>query len=767
MMQTVEELNKLGINAYNAGKEEEAINYFNQALNSGVNAASYYFLGLIYQNKPEFKTAVKYYKKALDINPDIAIIHNNLGVIYLEIGDLKKARIHLSKALKLEPQNALVISNIGNLLKTKGENDRAIKYYKIAIKLNPQIPQNYYNLASVYYVQGNYEGSLKYIEKTLDVYPNYPDALFHLGIVYKELNRLQKAKDSFLYYLKFYPDDIDARAFLANIYLSLDETERAKKELTVVLERNPNYAAALNDFGNYYKKLSNQTKAIRYYKRAVKVKPDFAEAHHNLGVSLDEEGEFENAVVHLNKAIELSPTSSDTMSYLATNYMWQCDWSEFNKIAEKLNKLTPKEIKNGVTTSESPFINAIRWESPIINFGVAKSWGKKAKEEVEQLEISFIHKKRMRKKISVGYLSSDFHDHATAHLIMGLFRLHDRKKFKIYTLSSGRDDKSKYRKEIIRASDTFLDIKGLPYKEAAKVIYDKKIDILVDLKGWTKGHRMEVCALRPAPIITHYLGFPGTTGADFIDYFITDHIVSPINQKKYYSEKLVYLPSCYQINDNKEKISNTNMKRSDFGLPKKAVVFSSFNHNYKINEDVFNIWVKILKRVDKSVLWLLQSNPEAEKNIKKEAKKLGVEKQIKFAHMMPKDKHLKRMQLSDIALDTFPCNGHTTTSDALWSGVPIVALLGKHFAGRVAASILASVGMPELVTKTPKQYENLAVKLGSDKKYIEKIRTKLVKNRKTKPLFNTEKFTGDLESAYEIMWDNHQKGKKPKEIVIK
>jgi protein O-GlcNAc transferase len=766
-MQTIEELNNLGINAYNAGKEEEAINYFNQALGLGVNIPSYYFLGLTYQNRSEFKTAIKYYQKALDINPDIVIVHNNLGVIYLEVGDLKKAGVHLSKALKLEPQNALVVSNIGNLLKTKGEYDRAIDYYKKAIKLNPQIPQVYYNLASVYFVKGDNDDALQYVKKTLEVYPDYPDALFQLGIIYKELKEHNIAKESFLYYLKLYPDDINARALLANIYFSLEEIEKAKKELDLVLDKDPNYAASLNDLGSYYKRKNKQKKAIRYYKKAVKVKPDFAEAHHNLGVTLDEVGEFEKAVVHLNKAIELSPSSSDTMSYLASTYMWQCDWKEFNVLAEKLNVLTPKEIKKGVTTSESPFINVVRWESPVINFGVAKSWGKKATESVEPLDISFIHNKRKRKKTSIGYLSSDFHDHATAHLIRGLFRLHDRKKFKIYALSNGRDDKSKYRKEIEKVSDIFLDIKDLPYQDAAKVIHDNKIDILVDLKGWTKGHSMEVCALRPAPVITHYLGFPGTTGADFIDYFITDHVVTPITQKKYYSEKLIYLPNCYQVNDNKEKISKTNMKRRDFGLPEKAVIFSSFNHNYKINENVFNTWAKILKRVDKSILWLLQSNPDAEKNIMREAKKLGIGKQVVFAHMIPKDVHLKRMQLSDIALDPYPCNGHTTTSDALWAGVPVVALLGKHFAGRVAASILTDVCLPELVTKTPKTYENLAVKLAKDKKMLEKIRVKLAKNRTTNPLFDTERFTGDLESAYEIMWDNYQKGKKPKEIIIK
>jgi predicted O-linked N-acetylglucosamine transferase (SPINDLY family) len=292
--------------------------------------------------------------------------------------------------------------------------------------------------------------------------------------------------------------------------------------------------------------------------------------------------------------------------------------------------------------------------------------------------------------------------------------------------------------------------------EAAKKINEDGIDILIDLKGHTKDNRLEIMALKPAPIQITWLGFPGTTGSSFIDYIITDKIVTPPSSQKFYSEKFLYMPNSYQINYDKRKIQDAKFTRQDFGLPQKAFVFSSFNHTSKIDPETYFSWTNILNSVPNSVLWLLRSNKMAEKNLQKYAKTAGVNpNRIIFSDtVMPNEWHLARLKLSDLALDTFIYNGHTTTSDSLWAGVPVVTLLGKHFASRVAASLLTAVGLPELITHSQKEYENLAIKIANDNKLNARLKSKLISNKLTSPLFNTKLFVENLEKLYTKIYES-------------
>ena len=281
------------------------------------------------------------------------------------------------------------------------------------------------------------------------------------------------------------------------------------------------------------------------------------------------------------------------------------------------------------------------------------------------------------------------------------------------------------------------------------VIYNDVVDILVDLKGHTNGNRLGIMALKPAPISVTWLGFPGTTGASYIDYVIADDIVVPKKHQKYYTEKVLYMPNSYQPNDNEQKISDLRFKRQDLGLPEKGIVFASFNQSYKISSETFASWMKILKAVPNSVLWLYEKLDLASLNLKKEAKKRGVDpKRLIFAGNLPKEDHLVRLKSVDIALDTFTYNGHTTTSDCLWAGVPVITLKGNHFASRVSASLLTAIGLPELITNSQKEYEELAISLANSPKRLTAIRNSLFLNLKSKPLFDTIQFTKDLEKIY-------------------
>ena len=370
-------------------------------------------------------------------------------------------------------------------------------------------------------------------------------------------------------------------------------------------------------------------------------------------------------------------------------------------------------------------------------------------------------------RITIGYLSSDFHNHATAHLMLSLFGLHDRKDFSVFTFSYRQNDGSAYREKIKNDSDKFFDLQAAGHFEAAGKIFESGVDILVDLKGHTRNNRLEICALRPAPVQVTYLGFPGTTGADFLDYIITDRIITPEDQSPYYSEQLVYLPHCYQVNDHKQKFSDAPVSRSDFDLPEKGFVFSSFNNNLKIEPVMFGAWMNLLKKAPDSVLWLFRSNDLAERNLKSEAQARGVGgDRLIFAEWIPKDQHLARCRLADLALDTRIYGGHTTTSDLLWAGVPVVTMLGTHFASRVSASLLAAIGLPELITHNLEEYEGLALRLSQNPGELAALRTKLAQNRKTEPLFDTPRFVRNLESAYHQIWDRFLTGEMPRMIEV-
>jgi predicted O-linked N-acetylglucosamine transferase (SPINDLY family) len=394
-------------------------------------------------------------------------------------------------------------------------------------------------------------------------------------------------------------------------------------------------------------------------------------------------------------------------------------------------------------------------DDPALNYAVAKSWSDNINLRMSNIPNDFVFKpeKNSNSKITLGYLSNNFRNHAMGHLMAGLFRTHDREIFNVYCYSCGKDDGSEYRERIQNGCDRFVDIRSQTHLDAARAIYRDEVDILIDLMGYTRGSRMEIAALHPAPVQVRYMGMAGTTGASFFDYLIADRTVVPAKHAQYYSEKLVYMPDCYQINDDRQKIAENIFDRKGQGLPEKGFVFCSFNQAFKIDLVMFKIWMKILKKVPGSVLWLQAGSKAAEKNILKEADNCGIaEERIVFAPKMDKADHLARLKLADLALDTRIVSGAATTSDALWAGIPVITLKGNHFSSRMSASILKAIGLCELVTASLDAYKELAVHLAKNPIEIESFRRRLYKHIKKKNLFNTTHFTTNLEKAYKKIW---------------
>jgi predicted O-linked N-acetylglucosamine transferase (SPINDLY family) len=370
-------------------------------------------------------------------------------------------------------------------------------------------------------------------------------------------------------------------------------------------------------------------------------------------------------------------------------------------------------------------------------------------------------------KTTLGYLSADFHSHATAYLIAELFEKHDRQRFQVFGYSCGADDGSPMRRRLIKAFDRFSDLKDASFVESAQRIAADGVDILVDLKGYTQNARTQILALRPAPVQVNYLGYPGTMGAPFMDYILVDDFVVPGDQQPFFTEKLVHLPGCYQVNDSQREISAHAPSRAECGLPEKGFVFCSFNNSYKITPDVFDVWMGLLKAVSGSVFWLFEGNRFAPANLRREAEARGVAAQrLVFAPRKPPPEHLARHRVADLFLDTFPVNAHTTASDALWAGCPVLTMAGETFVSRVAGSLLRTIGLSELVTTSLDDYQAMALRLARDAESLAGLRARLEASRRNSPLFDAGQFARNLEKAYIIMWEIYACGQQPHAFTV-
>ena len=472
------------------------------------------------------------------------------------------------------------------------------------------------------------------------------------------------------------------------------------------------------------------------------------EAYNNLGVVYSEMRDHEKAIENFNIVLKEQPDNHTSLSQKLYAQAQICDWSTFEK--------DKQYIKNIGSTHHviPPFCLLFLDDDPEGQLFRAKEYVKK-KYNITPLE-SVEKPLKKPEKIKLAYFSADFYDHATMHLMSKLFKLHDKNKFEIHIYAYDLLATDKTKQELMDNVDYFHDVKLLSDPEVALHARENKIDIAIDLKGYTLQTRIGIFAHRFAPIQISYLGYPGTTGANFIDYIIADEMVIPNDLRKFYTEKIVYMPDSYQVNNDERIISDKNYTRSDFNLPDEAFVFCCFNQPYKITPNEFPIWMNILKSVPNSVLWLLQYNDSSKLNLQKYAEASNVDpERLIFTKRLPNPDHLARHKLADLFLDTFNVNAHTTTSDSLWGELPVLTLAGKSFAARVSASLLNAVGLEELITSSKEDYEKLAIEIGNSKDYANQLKEKLVKNKFSSSLFDTKQFTLNLEEVYLKLYENY------------
>jgi predicted O-linked N-acetylglucosamine transferase (SPINDLY family) len=492
--------------------------------------------------------------------------------------------------------------------------------------------------------------------------------------------------------------------------------------------------------------------AVRWYRQALQHKPDYPEAHFNLGVAHQLRGALPEAIAEFRATLDLRPAHATALVSLMHVSQLMCEWSGI----EDLWIETKRRIQNEPSAVILPYTVITMPSSGEEQLLCARNWVANRLSRVQSLRagLGFTFVPGPRDRLRIGYVSADYHQHATAYLLAELFELHDRERFEVIAYSIGRDDASPMRQRLVAGCDRFVDLQHHSFVAAAQQIHADGIDILVDLKGYTDGCRTEIFALWPAPIQVSYLGYPGTMGADFIDYLLTDRFVTPPEQQAVFSEELIELPDCYQVNDRKRPIAERTPTRAECGLPEEGVVFCCLNYAVKITPQMFGIWMRVLEAVPGSVLWLLESNRWVAENLRREAGARGVDpSRLVFAPPLPLAEHLARYRLADLFLDTYPVTAHTTASDALWVGLPVLTCAGETFVSRVAGSLLHAVGLADLVMDSLAAYEAKAIVLGRDAAERERLTGVLAANRETTPLFDTPRFTRHLEAAYHTMWE--------------
>jgi protein O-GlcNAc transferase len=738
----------------------EAVSSFNRALAlRPTMAEGHYNRGIALAALGWREDALAAYDRALALHPDFAAALDNRGNVLRQLGRLDQALESHDRALALSPDAVRVLLNRGVVLSDLKRFAEALTSYDRAVARDPAFADAWHNRGLALIALERFLEALESFDKVLALRPGDIEVTGHRGVALWHLRRLTEARASYDQVLAQEPDHAGVLLNRALLQQALGDLDGALADYDNVLALQPGNARALNGRGAVLRALKRPDEALADFEKALTLDPAFADALANRAtirwtIHHDQPG----AVADLKAALAADPNQPYARGELLHLKMYGADWEDFE--AENAR------IDDGVHKGERvarPFVYQALSSSPADLQTCSRIFAAQFSSPAAPSPV-FRHD---HDRIRIGYVSGEFREQATAYLMAELYELHDQAKFEIVAIDNGGGDGSPMRQRLEAAFDRLVYINGLSDADAAARIRAEEIDILVNLNGYFGAPRMGVFAARAAPIQVNWLGFPATLGAPYMDYIIADRTVIPEDDRRFYDEQVVWLPHSYQANDRKRGIAPDVPDRAALGLPETGFVFCNFNQSYKITPDIFAAWMRILKAVDGSVLWLLNARPPFQANLSREAERLGVARErLVFAQSLPYERHLARLKRADLFLDSLPYNAHTTASDALWAGLPLVTAIGTSFPGRVAASLLAAIGLPELVTHSMAEYERLAIHLAENRGALTTIRRKLVANRLTTPLFDTGLFRKHLESAYTAMWRAWTNGEAPKAFAV-
>ncbi|XP_035814609.1 probable UDP-N-acetylglucosamine--peptide N-acetylglucosaminyltransferase SEC-like isoform X5 [Zea mays] len=784
-------------NMANAWKEKGdidlAIRYYLTAIQLRPNFCDAWSnLASAYTRKGRLNEAAQCCRQALAINPRLVDAHSNLGNLMKAQGFIQEAYSCYIEALRIDPHFAIAWSNLAGLFMEAGDLDKALMYYKEAVKLKPSFADAYLNQGNVYKALGMPQDAIMCYQRALQARPDYAMAYGNLATIYYEQGQLDMAIRCYNQAIVYDPQFIEAYNNMGNALKDAGRVEEAINCYrgnyadaitcyTEVLRIDPTAADALVNRGNTFKEIGRVNEAIQDYVQAATIRPNMPEAHANLASAYKDSGHVETAIISYKQALRLRPDFPEATCNLLHTLQCVCDWENRDGMFRDVEEIIRRQIKMSVLPSVQPF-HAIAYPiDPLLALEISRKYAAHCSLIASRFGLPpFVHPPPVPVKaegkhcrLKVGYVSSDFGNHPLSHLMGSVFGMHDRANIEVFCYALSQNDGTEWRQRIQSEAEHFVDVSAMTSDNIAKLINQDKIQILINLNGYTKGARNEIFAMQPAPIQVSYMGFPGTTGAAYIDYLVTDEFVSPSSYAHIYSEKLVHLPHCYFVNDYKQKNRDCLTpvcphKRSDYGLPEDKFIFACFNQLYKMDPEIFDTWCNILKRVPNSALWLLRFPAAGETRVRAYAAARGVRSdQIVFTDVAMKNEHIRRSALADLFLDTPLCNAHTTGTDILWAGLPMITLPLEKMATRVAGSLCVATGLgEEMIVSSMKKYEDRAVELALNPVKLQALTNKLKEVRMTCPLFDTARWVRNLERAYYKMWNLYCSSRHPEPFKV-
>jgi predicted O-linked N-acetylglucosamine transferase (SPINDLY family) len=745
-----------------AGRLAEAAEIYAQVLRSEPrHFDALHGLGIIRYQTGRLEEAERLIGEAAEVNPNAANAFYNRACLLQRLNRLDEALACFDRAVAIKPDYIEALVNRSMVLSTLKRHDAAFASLDAVVALRPNIAEAWNNRGAAAFALGRLDEALASYDRATALKPEYAEGWKNRAIALLLLQRVDEALSAFDRASALAPRDADIQRRRADLLFQLNRAGDAARAYESYLALKPDDAPAWNRRGRALQQERRLPEALACYDKAIALAPGDMSARLDRANLLFEIERFDDAGNDYQIVRDGDPNCPAYVTgYMTLCRLHGCDWSRLKDERERIGAL----VGAGQFVLD-PIGNILLFDSPEKQLAFARVWATQkylaAPVPLWKGEV-YPHD-----KIRVAYLSADFRTHATALLMAGVFEAHDRSRFETTAISFGANDNSPMRARLEAGFDRFIDVRNVGDAEVAEQLRRAEIDIAIDLKGYTQEGRPGILAFRPVPIQAQYLGYPGTMAAEYYDYVIADRFVIPEEHRPYFTEQVAYLPDTYQCNDKKRAVGPRTPTRAEFGLPESGFVFCCFNNNQKILPEMFDVWMRVLRQVDNSVLWLLQDNLAVVRNLSREAIVRGVapERLVFAKRCMPPD-HLARQRLADLFLDTLPYNAHTTCSDALWVGLPVLTALGECFAGRVAASLLSALGVPELIARSLEEYESLALKLARDRTALAAIREEVTRHRDTHPLFDTVRFTRNLEAAYVTMWERQQRGERPRTFAV-
>jgi predicted O-linked N-acetylglucosamine transferase (SPINDLY family) len=744
------------------GKLDQAKNYYQQAIALWPQQPEFRFgLGIVFLKQNKYDPAEAAFLKALAIDARYVRALVNLGAIAYHKHQYEQALQYFNQALALEPGNASAYINRGNCHQRKGNAELAANDFEKAIELNGADKAAHYNLGNLKLSLKENDKALVHYEEALKIDPCYAEAYFNKALIYYNQKKYELAVEFYLKAIQNKKDYIDAYINIAVALFSLNKPLKALQYYQVVIQLDPTNFTAYANMGNTLRKLRRRDDAVKCYQHALKLNDKLYEAHYNVGQVYRELHQYAQSIHHFERALEIKPDYEYLHGVLIYTKLYSCDWHGLDQMTEELLE----NIKLGKKVSTTFPLFIITGDEKL-HLKSAQIW---LQDKHYYNPLPFDPPKTARSsKIKLGFYSADFRFHPVSLWLAEQIDHHDRDKFELYAFSYRNDNKDPMHMRMREKFDHFYEVDQLSDSEVVKLSRQVGIDIALDLGGDTQDSRPDIFAMRAAPIQINHLGFPGSFGSDYTDFIITDEHAIPKASQPYYTEKIIYVP-CNYTYDTKRQLTREPMTRADFDLPENGFVFTCQNGNQKITHQVFEIWMRLLKNVPGSVLWLLLPNATALANLRKEAKIRGVDPDRMIftkRDSVPVAKEYERIgrylasyKLADLFLDTLPYNAGTTAVDALWAGLPVITQTGSAQVGRMATSILHAIELPELVTKTAAAYEALALDLALNPDKLNHIKSKLEQNRHATALFDVIGNTRHIENAYIQIFNDYSSGK--------